>query len=269
MTEFASDKENWYATKSKALFELHNFKECYEISKLAIEKIDNFHYNNDLWFARRIALSKKELGSIDEAIEELEKIYKRKREWFIKKELAELYFEIDKVEKSFYYAIDAICTNGFSKLEFKIGLIQLLGNIFKKYNKMEFANKHFLLLKIIREEHGWKIPQELQNELNNINIEEINLSSIKNELIKYWKSCQPKTDKSLKSKKLQGYIKKILNNNEKGKNGFITSNKQDYYFVLPKHIKFIENVELNTKVEFEVLELNNGKKRAKIVKIIV
>ncbi len=77
-TEFASDKENWYAKKSKSLFELNHFQECYEVSKLAISNIDSFHYNNDLWFARRIALSKKALGNIDKAIEELEVIYRKK-----------------------------------------------------------------------------------------------------------------------------------------------------------------------------------------------
>ena len=269
LTEFASDKENWYATKSKALFELNMFQECYEVSKLAITNIDNFHYNNDLWFARRIALSKKELGNIDEAIEELEQIYKRKKEWFIKKELAELYFELNELEKSFYYAIDAICKNGFSKLEFKIGLILLLANIFKAYNKVEFANKHFLLLKIIREKNGWKIPQELQNELNQINMENINLATLENELIKYWKSFEPKINSSQKTKELlQGSIKKILNDNEKGKNGFLTSNEQDYYFLIPKHIKFIDKIELDTKVEFEVVKLSDGKERAKIFKVL-
>lgn len=274
LTEFASDKENWYATKSKALFELNNFQECYEISKLALEYIDNFHYNNDLWFARRIALSKKELGNIDEAIEELEKIYRKKREWFIKKELAELYFESNNIEKSFKYAIEAICKNGFSKLEFKIGLILLLANIFKSYNKKEFtvfANKHFLLLKIIREEHGWKIPEELQNELNQINMENMNLSTIKNDLIEYWKSFEVKTtNNSPKNREniLQGYIKRILNDNEQGKNGFIASEQNDYYFLLPRHINFIDSIEGDTKVEFEVMKLDDGRERAKILKVI-
>ena len=91
----------------------------------------------------------------------------------------------------------------------------------------------------------------------------------KSELINYWKSFKPKIYSSFKKKNLlQGYIKKVLNDNKKGKNGFITSNKKDYYFILPKHIKFIENIELNTKVEFEVLQLNDGKKRAKILKIM-
>jgi len=270
ITEFASDKENWYATKSKALFELKMFQECFEVSKLAIGNISKFHFNNDLWFARRIALSKKELGNIDEAIEELEQIYKIKKEWFIKKELAELYFEINKFEKSFNYAIDAICQNGFSKLEFKIGIILLLANIFKAYNKIEFANKHFLLLKIIREENKWKIPPELQNELAQINIENINQSTIKNELIKYWKSFEVKNNHVPKSKiLLKGSIKKILNNNEKGKNGFLTSNQKDYYFLISKNVKLIDSVQPESKVEFEVINLDDGKERAKIIKVIM
>lgn len=268
-TEFASDKENWYATKSKALFELNHFQECYEVSKLAISNIDSFHYNNDLWFARRIALSKKALGNINEAIEGLEEIYKKRREWFIKKELADLYFEIGEIEKSFEYAIDAICKNGFSKLEFKIGLILLIGKILKAQNKIDLSIKHFLLVKIIREENGWKLPQELTDELNQINLETISHESLKRELIKYWQSLQPKQNNFIrKNNLLIGNIKTILNDNEKGKNGFLTSNGKDYYFLLPKHIKFIDKIQLNTKVKFEILQLEDGKERAKILKIV-
>jgi predicted nucleotidyltransferase/cold shock CspA family protein len=187
----------------------------------------------------------------------------------IKEELKTLFgIDVD-IKKSFEYSIKAICKNGFAKLEFKIGLILLLANILKFQNKIELANKHFLLLKIIREENGWKIPQELQNELNKFNIESINLTSIKSDLIKYWKSFQPKNNNSFKTKKLlQGYIKKILNDNEKGKNGFIQTNNGDFYFTLPKHIKFIDNLEEGTKVKFEVIQLADGKNKARIVGIL-
>ena len=77
------ERAGWYQNKSKALFELADFKECYEISKQALENINNFHYNNDLWFARRIALSKKEFGNTPEAIEDLEKIFKKKKALFV------------------------------------------------------------------------------------------------------------------------------------------------------------------------------------------
>ena len=262
-TEFASDKENWYAKKSKALFELNHFQECYEVSKLAISNINSFHYNNDLWFARRIALSKKALGNINEAIEDLEQIYKKRREWFIKKELADLYFEINEIQKSFEYSIDAICKNGFSKLEFKIGLILLIGKILKAQNKIDLSIKHFLLVKTIRVGNGWKVPQELTNELNQMNLETISNESLKRELIKYWQSLQPKQNNLL-----IGNIKTILNDNEKGKNGFLTSSDKDYYFLLPKHVNFIDKILLNIKVKFEILKLEDGKERAKILRVM-
>ena len=55
------DKENWFAYKTKALLKLGEWQECFDTSKNALEVLDNFHYSNDIWFARRIALAKKNL----------------------------------------------------------------------------------------------------------------------------------------------------------------------------------------------------------------
>lgn len=260
--EIASDFESWYQNKSKALFELEDFQECYKVSKLALENIDSFHYNNDLWFARRIALSKKEFGNTTEAIEDLEKIFKKKKEWFIQKELADLYFEVGNIKKSFEYAIEAICTNGFGKLEFKIGLIFLLGKILKAQKKKELAYKHFTAIRIIREQHEWKITQELQDELDSTKVENTDQNPIK-ELIKYWKAQTSRKKENI----LTGTIKRILHNNEKGKNGFLTSNDVDYYFTLPFHLNFTKDVELGSTISFISIEQESGKKKAKIIKV--
>jgi hypothetical protein len=48
--ELASDFENWYAYKTKALMKLGDWQECFDLSKEALEKIDIFHYSNDVWF---------------------------------------------------------------------------------------------------------------------------------------------------------------------------------------------------------------------------
>ena len=231
-TEQASDKEKWYSEKSKALFELNMFQECFEISHEALENIDNFHNNNDLWFARRIALSKKQLGNINEAISDLEKIYTKKREWFIQKEIADLYFENNDIESAFKNAIQAINTKG--KIEFKIGLIFLIGKILKQKNKLEIAYKHFLVIKKIREKNEWKIPDELAVELNSIDMNiDVAIKTLINELKSYWQTFIPQKEF------LQGTIKKILHDNEKGKNGFLTSNQKDYYFTIPIHINLV------------------------------
>jgi len=255
----ASDKEKWYSAKSKALFELKKFKECAKISQEALDVIKKFHNNNELWFARRIALSKKE-ENINEAIKDLEKIYNRKKEWFIQKEIAELYFENNDIENAFKNTISSI--NAKVPIEFKIGVIFLLGKILKLKKEYLLAYKHFILIKNIREEKGWKIVDKLQNEINSFDFNEsFHTKSLIKELKTYWTSFIPKKEL------LSGIITKILHNNEKGVNGFIKSNKKDYYFTLPKHLKISDKIAQNKKVEFEIIQINE-RERAKIIKVL-
>lgn len=112
--ELASDFENWYAYKTKALTKLGEWQECFDLSKEALEKIENFHYSNDVWFLRRVALAKRNLGNTEDTIQELQNILKKKREWFIQKELAELFFEKGNIESALKQATDAI--NNFGQI---------------------------------------------------------------------------------------------------------------------------------------------------------
>lgn len=268
--ELASDKETWYATKSKALFELGLYQECFDISEKVLHEFNDFHYNNDLWFARRIALSKKSLGNINEAINDLEKIFKQKKEWFIQKELSALYFEANNLDKAYQYAMEAMGRNGFGKLEFKIGLIFLLGNILKTQSNLLMANKHFWAVKCIREQNGWKIPTELQQELYKFEPITMSCETLLTELKKFWQPVKlnnhPKQENV--SGVYSGVVKKILNDNEQGKNGFITSNENDFYFKLPINIGFCKNLFEGCTVQLVELEESNGRKRAKIIKIL-
>jgi hypothetical protein len=269
--ELASDKEAWYAAKSKALIELNQMEACFNISKEALHVIEKFHYSNDLWFARRVALAKKSFGNSDETIAELKMILKKKREWFIQRELAELYFEQNNSEEAFAYAIQAM--NNYGDLEYKVGLIAFLGDLLVIKGEKPMAYKHFLLAKQLREKEEWKIPPELLTKLEDTKDANgaINFQSLKRELKSYWQSFQPKRMKSENNgEKLVGTIKKILNDNEKGKNGFLTSLQgNDYYFVIPRHISFTSKVELGVNVEFVPVANNQDKgDKAKIIRVI-
>ena len=111
--------------KTKALFKLGHWMECYELSKKALETFKKFHYGNESWFARRIALAKKNLGNPSEAITELKEILKKKtRMVLFKKEISELLFEENDIENAFIYAIQAITNSG--PLEFKVDLYYFL-----------------------------------------------------------------------------------------------------------------------------------------------
>jgi hypothetical protein len=61
--EIASDFEKYFALKTKALFKLSEYTDCIQSCKIALDTISDFHYNNDLWFKMRIALSEDKLGN--------------------------------------------------------------------------------------------------------------------------------------------------------------------------------------------------------------
>ncbi len=262
--ELASDKENWYAFKSKALMKLGIFQECYEVSKKALDLFEVFHYSNDIWFARRIALSKKNLGNSADAIDELQQVLKRKKEWFIQKELAVLYQEAGEIDKAFNYAISAI--NNFGDLEFKVDLLFLLGELLKCKKEDDLAFKHFSLSQLIRIKEEWNIPSKLQSALSQFKTTAIavdKLQELKGELRKYWNSFNPQqsTQGQNANQRQIGKIEKILNNNEKGADGFIKlDNNKLIYFRVNSTDEIIKILKVGLTVEFKLLPAPDGKK---------
>lgn len=265
--EFASDKENWFAYKSKALMKLGLFQECYDISNHALGTFQSFHYSNDVWFARRIALSKKQLGNSQNAIQELQQILKRKREWFIQKELAELYKEANDIENAFKYAIEAI--NNFGDIEYKVDLLFLIGELLTEKQQQELAFKHYSLSRLIRISEEWKIPSKLSSALSQFKLNDIpieRMKELKSELKKYWNSFnqKPGIDKSsvsFQSKKQSGKIEKVLHNDERGADGFIKCEEsKSIYFKVNPNEEIKTKLVIGLEVEFKILPATPEKK---------
>ncbi|MFZ1289226.1 MAG: hypothetical protein WAR79_04020 [Melioribacteraceae bacterium] len=253
--EMASDKEVWYAYKTKALLKLGKFKECNELSQKALDSFEKFHYSNNVWFARRIALCKKELGDIDVAIEELLTILKKKREWFIQSELCDLYFTKKNYSEALKYGV--LAANNFGDTEYKIGLFLQMGDLHGAMGNTEKAYEHYLLVKLIREEQSWKISQTLLDSLGAAKKEYKNEFKDSSSLLKhlqiYWKSLLPDELKiaSTNQKKLPGEISNM--NPEKGF-GFIKGiDKNDYYFKINQLKADAELFRRGVKVIFDQL----------------
>lgn len=189
--ELASDRENWYAAKSKSLFELGMYDECIKVSSTALEVLDKFHYSNKIWFNFRIALSKKQLGDIDGALKILLKIVKKKPEWFIQKEIAELFKNKNDYQNAIIYSIQAM--NNFGDIEYKVGLIEILGDILEHKNEPILAAKHFMLSKMIKLKKGWRVSSSLEDSIKRV-CQNLDFPKDVNYLIKdlkkYWKSFQ-------------------------------------------------------------------------------
>ena len=265
--EFASDKENWFAYKSKALMKLGLFQECFDTSNKALGTFQKFHYSNDVWFARRMALAKKQFGNTEDTLKELLLVLKRKKEWFIEKEIAELYKEKGEIDNAFKYAIQAIMN--FGDLEYKVDLLFLLGELLHLKKEEELAFNHYSFSRLIRISEGWSIPAKLSSSLNRFDKENLTIDKLpilKAELKKYWNSFNQKAvvqKDSVASQilKKSGKIDKILHNDERGADGFIKceESKSIYFKVQPQE-EIKTRLVLGLEVEFKILPATTDKK---------
>jgi tetratricopeptide (TPR) repeat protein len=269
--ELASDKENWYAFKTKALFKTQQYQKCFEISKQALDTFDNLHYFNDVWFARRIALSKKHLGDSTDALNELFLVLRRKKGWYIQSEIAEIYKENNDFDKAFKYSIDAI--NNFGDLEYKVRLLVLIAEILEKKGEKELSFKHYMLSKLLRQQEKWKVPQTLDFALQTLGFSQIPLeqiSNLKKELKNYWNTFKVQQTKPTTNNNQQqtGKIDKVLHNDEKGADGFIKyENNKSIYFRVNATDELIKILSVGLEVKFKVLPPKEEGKNERAVNV--
>ena len=117
--------------------------------------------------------------------------------------------------------------------------------------------------KILRENENWNIPQNLFEELRNFDNAEVSISDLgklKSELQKYWQGLVPEKHTTITSERSEGVIISLLHNNERGKDGFLRSGNNEYYFNLPANYSLTSEIDLNTRVIFELRPSKDGKK---------
>lgn len=216
--ELASSREKGYVLYSKALFATSQYSVCIKVCQKALEQISDFHYGNHHWLARRIALCYQNLGQLQKAIHEFEKLLGKRNEWFIQKELAELYLQAKELEQAQKVGQSACANGGLSP--YKTSLFVLMGKISELLGDAALANKYYALGVTIRKEQGWKVPKEIKT----FNLSEDLPSS--HEQYKNLKIHWPnKVNKELVRQKIlhtEGTITRILHPGENG-DGFITT----------------------------------------------
>lgn len=248
----ASNKEKYYNWTSKSYQEVEDYDMCLEVSKKALEELTSFTNNSDVWFKWRIARSLREIGEYGEAIEYLKDIYKTKKDWFIRWELAENYFFEGDHEKSLEYAVSAALSHGDS--DKKIKLYSLLEDLLED-DDPEIALKHSYLIYSIRLHNEWGIDEELEEKIESAGLDTQNTEywKIEKELKGYWKE--------LKFKHQQpnyGIISRIFPH---GKTGFVKRDDGESFFFNGFEFKGDPNkYRENVKVSFYLEEGYDRKK---------
>lgn len=149
----ASDRENWYSHMSKALLAGKRYDDCMALCKQALGNIRRFHYDNDIWFGKRIAESKAALGLTEEALADCKQLTIKKPEWFLYYDMACLAHKMKDDDQALRYAAEGALAHG--PLHFKADLFLLLAVLLRADDQTELAKQHAQLAASARSEQKW------------------------------------------------------------------------------------------------------------------
>jgi len=241
-SELQSNYEAYYSYKTKALFDLEKYQECIDSCTLALETIEKFHFDNDIWFADRLSNSIAKLGDIDKAILKTEEIVLKKDNWFLFYNLAKLYLQNNNMNEAFKNMLRAAHTK--DPIKMKVKLLEDLGNYFSTID-YDLSQKHYILVKKIREENQWPKDDTLLEKITK------NLNTNEKELKVEWLEYIYKTYK-LET----GYIQ-----DSGEKFGNIKQSDKLIFFKTKNYIGDSRNLRPNDKVKFIIVPSYDTKKQ--------
>jgi tetratricopeptide (TPR) repeat protein len=233
--ELSSDYEKYHGLLSKALYKLGEYNTCLELSKKALSTIDNFHFNNDLWFKMRVALCEENLGNHEESERILMELLDSKEggdKWFLYRDISEVYFEQKEYEKAWKYAVDSAFYG--NEPHFLINLYLLQARILFKLQRTEKIELLAYLVASIVKEQGWTIKSEHEKLISfyKINMNELQPTQFYyKQALRFWESERYKGIELL-----NGTIISVLPNGKGGKIADENGNKYKFSkkFILMK-----------------------------------
>jgi tetratricopeptide (TPR) repeat protein len=154
LRKFASKREAYYALRTHSLERLKRWDECLEVATVASTACQPLHHDNDVWFARRIALAKWRLGRLKEAVPELEALLARKETSFLHTDIAGAALELADFDKTFTHALAALLSAG--ELKFKLTALSVMARVLWAKGRQTEAVKHLELDFGVRAQLQWK-----------------------------------------------------------------------------------------------------------------
>lgn len=265
--ELASTREKYFALKTKSLLKLRAFSECYELSKLALSTLKSFHYNNDLWFKMRLAISLDKLGKFHESeglFRELLSSKEGSDKWFLYRDVAEVYFENKDYQKAWKYAVDASYYG--NEPHFLINLYLLQARILFKIDRPHDGRLLAELIGSILSEQGWNVKSEFKRLFEHYAIDIEKLPPLAETIKKaqlFWNS-----ERYAKMARKKGAIISIHKNGKTGRikdesGQIVNFHKKD----ILKKVKSLEDLE-NATVEFYEMVKEDGSMVAESIMIL-
>ena len=261
-----TDKELWFYYKAVGLIAIGDFEEGVEF----INRVKDQFRSKSKFFDRLSAKAQIAQQNFESGEKIYEKLTRNDRvDWWILHEYGKLLIKNDKSIAGFKMLLRAAAAPG--PLINKISLISDLAQEFEKQNKTEEALYHFQLVKLIREENGWFVSDELIKRTENLkeDSENIVLPKRLKDILKLCKNTwrelgiikEPNNSrKILNSKMLNGFVK--LGDSTKPF-CFIKSGKESFFCSKSELPKPISDGQL---VKFQLIQAFDKKKNKDSVK---
>ena len=180
-SKYPSKKEDYYRYLSTAYFKCGEWQECIDTSKMALNTLSSFAFHGDVWHMWRIGKSLNRLGNPQEALIYLNKVVEIQKDWYIQKEIADCFYQLNDNDKAIEYASKAVLSEG--SVNVKVNLYYLIYAILKETDE-DLALKHAKLYLALKLESGAQIAEDIDD----LNIDESNLDidELDAEIRKYW-----------------------------------------------------------------------------------
>ena len=241
--EFASLKEDYYTLKSDFLLDAKRYEDCIIYCNEAMETLERLHYDNGVWFSRKIANSLGGLGNIEEAINNLEKLTTVSDKWFLLYEIGKYYLQLNNLDEALTYMLRAVCTKDPERM--KVSLIESIGDLLTEIGDKSFAQDNYNYARQIRQNNDWSVATALQRKIT----EEKDIES--KDIKKKWIQ---KLYQTVGSK--QGKVIKLFN----GRGGFIQAD-HSYYFQFKNFFSKSDFLKIGDYVEFIVINSYDKKRQ--------
>jgi len=242
-----TNKSLWFFRKTKCLIKLGRCEE-------GLAMFDEYDSTSLPWGIKKLFLRYKakalaDSGDVDQALALYENLTKGKGDWFVRYEKGKLLLTLDKKEEAlleFYTA-----ASSFRQLDKLVTLFDNIGDLCLKLKKVDVALAHFILEKLVREENGWKIDQNLSSFIASLlpSVPQYKqLTSVKDALSicrEFWKEAgvqafdnKPKQSKRVETrKKRNGLFGSITGLNPEKSFCFILTDNDETIFCLKSDIK--------------------------------
>lgn len=265
--ELSSDLEKFFALKTKALLKLTEFEACKEYCNKGLELIEKFHYNNDLWFKMRIALSEDGLGNHEKSEELFKELLESKAgndKWFLYRDISEVYYEQGNFEKAWKYAVDSAFHG--NEPHFLIGLYLLQARILFKLDRANDGKILAELIASILKEQEWNEKAEYNKLFAYYKIDKTTISPV-DEVIKrariFWQN-----ERYGNKRKSNGIVISIYPNGKGGRIKDSTGSVIGFHKKgLVKKLKSIDNLK-GVSVAFYSMKNFDGKDIAEHIEIL-